>query len=65
MKFRTLPDILELLIIISGPILIIGGILLFIGNRSGAFPTFPFAGFITMMLGWLVLYWTITEITKY
>ncbi len=32
----------------------IGGFL-FIGNVSGNFPAFPFAGFITMTIGWLLL----------
>ena len=36
-----------------GFLLMIIGILLFIGNLSGASPSFPFAGFITMSIGWL------------
>jgi len=39
-----------------GFLLIIIGILLVIGNLSGLFPTFPFAGFITMSIGWLFVH---------
>jgi hypothetical protein len=34
-----------------GGIMFVVGIGLFIGNRTGAFPTFPFAGFIVMAIG--------------
>jgi hypothetical protein len=40
---------------IIGVILIIGGFILVVGNRTGAFPTFPFAGFITMTIGWMLV----------
>ena len=36
--------------LVGGAVFIIG-IFLVIGNLSGAFPTFPFAGFITTMIG--------------
>ncbi len=35
--------------------LIIFGVFLYVGNRSGQFPTFPFAGFFTMSFGFLLL----------
>lgn len=41
--------------IIAGLILIPLGFFLVIGNRSGIFPTFPFAGFITSTGGFLML----------
>jgi hypothetical protein len=34
-----------------GGIVFVIGVGLFIGNRSGAFPTFPMAGYITMAIG--------------
>ncbi|MGN6353232.1 MAG: hypothetical protein ACTHLB_07560 [Parafilimonas sp.] len=34
-----------------GIVLLLIGIILFIGNVSGWWPTFPFAGFITMSIG--------------
>ena len=39
-----------------GFLLIIIGILLVIGNLSGLFPTFPFAGFITMSIGFYLVH---------
>jgi hypothetical protein len=39
----------------SLPLLIVGGIVLAAGNVSGAFATFPFAGFVVGGLGSLVL----------
>jgi hypothetical protein len=41
----------RVLLIAGGGLLLMGGFFLFLGNRSGAFPTFPFAGFITMAIG--------------
>lgn len=38
-----------------GLVLIVGGMVLVIGNLSGAFPTFPFAGFLVSGLGSLIL----------
>ena len=38
-----------------GIVLIFIGGCLVIGNIRGWFPTFPFAGFITMIIGWLLL----------
>lgn len=38
---------------IAAPIIFIG-ILLVIGNRTGIFPTFPFAGFLVIILGLVV-----------
>lgn len=38
-----------------GVVFIFIGGFLFIGNVSGNFPTFPFVGFITMTIGWLLL----------
>ena len=38
-----------------GIIITIIGIILLIGNVSGWWPTFPYAGFITMALGVLVI----------
>ena len=35
--------------------LVIGGGVLVIGNTSGAFPTFPFAGFLTSTIGFAML----------
>jgi hypothetical protein len=40
---------------ILGVIVIGVGIILSIGNRTGAFPTFPFAGFITMTVGGMIV----------
>jgi hypothetical protein len=36
---------------VLGLVLLIGGVALFIGNLSGIFPTFPYAGFITSTIG--------------
>jgi len=38
-------------LIAGGAALLAGGFFLVLGNRSGAFPTFPFAGGITMAIG--------------
>lgn len=38
-----------------GVVAILAGIGLFIGNRTGAFPTIPFAGFAAMAIGSLIL----------
>ena len=40
---------------VIGVIILIIGIILLIGNVSGGWPTFPYAGFITMALGSLVI----------
>ena len=40
---------------IIGAIILFIGIILLIGNVSGWWPTFPYAGFITMGLGGLVM----------
>ena len=37
--------------LLLGLVLIVGGFVLVIGNLSGAFPTFPFAGFLVSSLG--------------
>jgi len=34
-----------------GVIIFVVGVILFIGNVSGWWPTFPYAGFITMAIG--------------
>jgi energy-converting hydrogenase Eha subunit B len=36
---------------VLGLVFLVGGVVLFIGNRSGAWPTFPYAGFITSSVG--------------
>jgi hypothetical protein len=36
---------------VLGLVLLIGGVVLFIGNLSGILPTFPYAGFITSSIG--------------
>ena len=36
---------------VLGLVFLIGGVGLFIGNLSGIFPTFPYAGFITSSIG--------------
>jgi hypothetical protein len=36
---------------VLGVLLFLGGIALFIGNTTGLFPTFPFAGFLLMTIG--------------
>jgi len=38
-----------------GIIIIIAGIVLAIGNKTGSFHTFPFAGFITMIIGGVIM----------
>jgi cytochrome c-type biogenesis protein CcmH/NrfF len=38
-----------------GAVLVIGGILLWLGNKSGRFVTFPFSGHITIGLGLTIL----------
>jgi hypothetical protein len=38
-----------------GLIIFLFGIFLFFGNVSGSFPTFPFAGGITMAIGSLLI----------
>ena len=43
------------LLLALGGILVIGGGVLVIGNTSGAFPTFPFAGFLTSTIGFAML----------
>jgi len=35
--------------------LIILGVFLYVGNRSGHFPTFPYAGFLSMSCGFIIL----------
>ncbi len=40
---------------IIGLIILIVGIILFIGNVSGWWATFPYAGFILMSLGTLII----------
>lgn len=41
--------------IVLGLLLFVGGIALAIGNMSGAFPTFPYAGFVVSGLGSLIV----------
>jgi phage FluMu protein Com len=41
--------------VVVGGIMLIGGVALYIGNRTGLFPTFPFAGHITGSLGVVLL----------
>jgi tetratricopeptide (TPR) repeat protein len=53
---EVLDNIFGVIFGLSGPALIILGVVLYLGNRTGDFPTFPFAGFITMMVGWGILY---------
>ena len=36
---------------VIGVLLLLAGVVLFVGNRTGAMPTFPFAGFIVMGVG--------------
>jgi ribosomal protein L37E len=38
-----------------GGVLVIAGIALFIGNRSGAFPTFAYAGCFLQFIGWAII----------
>jgi len=45
---RTAAGILALLV---GAAVVMVGLVLYEGNRSGVFPTFPFAGGLTMLLG--------------
>jgi hypothetical protein len=40
---------------VIGILFLIIGIILLIGNVSGWWPTFPYAGFITMSLGILII----------
>jgi hypothetical protein len=40
---------------VIGAIILIIGIILLIGNVTGWWPTFPYAGFITMGLGSLII----------
>jgi uncharacterized membrane protein len=44
----------RLLLRFLGILVFVVGIVLFIGNVTGAFPTFPFAGFIVMSIGGLI-----------
>lgn len=37
-----------------GVLIVIVGFILMVGNMTGIFPTFPFAGFITMFIGGLL-----------
>jgi tetratricopeptide (TPR) repeat protein len=53
---EVLDNIFVVIFGLSGPALIILGFVLCLGNRTGDFPTFPFAGFITMTVGWWILY---------
>jgi hypothetical protein len=46
---------LRRLAVVVGALFLLAGMALFIGNRSGAFPTVPFAGFIVMGLGGAIL----------
>lgn len=41
--------------IVLGLLLFVGGGVLWVGNKSGAFPTFPYAGFLVSGLGSLIL----------
>ncbi len=41
--------------VVIGLIILIVGIILFIGNVSGWWATFPYAGFIVMSLGALII----------
>ncbi|RLD01196.1 MAG: hypothetical protein DRI32_09585 [Chloroflexi bacterium] len=52
---KTQESIDEMLIVILGLVLLIGGYFLVAGNRTGVFPTFPFAGFITSSIGLVIL----------
>ncbi len=51
----SLRESLSLLLFLLCFMFIIGGLALVVGNLSGAFPTFPFAGFIVSGIGWLLL----------
>ena len=51
----SLSDYLGCILSLLGGLLVITGIALVIGNMSGKFQTFPFAGFITMSIGLAVL----------
>ena len=53
-------NIIEILAFFLGVFFIIGGFFLFIGNRTGLHPTFPFAGFITMTLGFGMVYYAVS-----
>ncbi|MEP7237621.1 MAG: hypothetical protein ABI685_07145 [Ferruginibacter sp.] len=43
------------MVTIVGVIFLIVGLILLIGNVSGWWPSFPYAGFITMALGSLII----------
>jgi hypothetical protein len=40
-----------LVLMAAGAAVVLGGFVLYAGNKSGRFPTFPFAGGVTMLLG--------------
>src|SRR6516165_4165551 len=42
---------LGIVALLGGAAVVMVGMVLYGGNRSGAFPTFPFAGGLTMLLG--------------
>jgi hypothetical protein len=42
-------------VVVLGSLIIVVGLGLFLGNITGLFPTFPFAGYLTIGLGGLVL----------
>lgn len=47
-------DIYMGLTLLGGIVAVVLGFFLVIGNRTGIFPTFPFAGFITMTVGFAI-----------
>jgi hypothetical protein len=52
--------ILEIISFFVGLLMIAGGIYLFFGNTTGLHPTFPFAGFITMSVGGIFVYFALS-----
>lgn len=40
---------------ILGTLILVIGLILLFGNMTGMFPTFPYAGFIGMVLGGLIM----------
>jgi N utilization substance protein A len=38
-------------LVMIGIVVVLGGFVLYLGNRTGLFPTFPFAGYITILAG--------------
>ena len=45
---------LELSLMVVGAVVFLGGGVLYLGNVTGAFPSFPYAGFVVMGVGGLL-----------